>query len=915
MPMLGESEGTKGDATIAEIGRRRTFVRTVCLAIVLLLVQQPMLNAVRENAGSALDCAIPGRLSLLVDGIFIVAYVYAAYRAYKYVRFLRRPGWRGVAQFGLWFVWLAALLDVVEDIRLWRAFGAEAGACSGMSTGWFSWLMRGSWLVGVLVLAVSLLATSRYGQRKVLKNAVDPAPVTFERVRDEGPDAGRLVICCSGGGIRSASFCLGALQLLRERGLYDKASTVIGVSGGGYMAAAFHILRRNCDDPFGPGSPELARLRRQTRYLLQGGRAMFRAALSVLFGLIVNLLLIGIALRAIAWVLGWFLSDQGVLKAVGQEIRVDWLPGGSWQFLGLSVFLLVLGAVLFVLEKIWDRWARMPDPVRTTLTGVGGFALLAGTPVTLLLLGVPGGLYLLSKLPGTGDSDQPSLPKALLDLVDPTKQGLASFAALVVALLGLGRTVWNGLSVESKDPSESSLRGRLLAFARNKLAPWVGSTLIVFAAVVVLLRWTGGYATDRSYQQNWSVAWTMAAIAIAIKVLTDANRTSLHPFYRERLSRAFLVTRKGNGAAVSLDYSLRLRYSEWARPRESGPQLVVAAVANVADADFVPSQRGCVPFIFDPEQIGIVGDRSLPHGGRRSTADYEREADALQREVTVPAAMAISGAALSPLTGRVNSRTRPVRLLLAVLNARLGVWLPNPYWNTLRDGKASFPEPSTLWGRVRRYVGSVIDKPGPYRLLREAIGSPSLYDRRIYVTDGGHYDNLGLVEALRREPAQVIVIDASNDPEDRFNALGEAIATARMDHGIQIDLDPSPLVRGSKARADRAWAYGIATHPLKDAETVPCQTEIFFLKAVLAGHLGWDIEQYAAEHTDFPRRSTGDQFYSEWDFEAYRNLGFVLAESLIDNRRVKARLEDLPQPGNRPADDADQPALGDVVAL
>jgi hypothetical protein len=254
--------------------------------------------------------------------------------------------------------------------------------------------------------------------------------------------------------------------------------------------------------------------------------------------------------------------------------------------------------------------------------------------------------------------------------------------------------------------------------------------------------------------------------------------------------------------------------------------------------------------------------------------------------------MAISGAAVSPLTGRVNSRTRPVRLLLAVLNARLGVWLPNPYWNN--HDEDTFPEPVGFAAWVRRYVGSVIDKPGPYRLLREAIGSPSMYDRRIYVTDGGHYDNLGLVEALRREPAQVIVIDASNDPEDRFNALGEAIATARMDHGIRIDLDPAPMVRGQKARADRAWAYGIATHPLKEGREHPFKTEIFFLKAVLAGPLGWDIEQYAATHGDFPRRSTSDQFYDEWDFEAYRDLGYVLAESLTEHHRVKARLEDLP---------------------
>ena len=411
--MLGESEGTKGDATIEEIGRRRTFTSTLSLAVVLLVVQWPMVDAVGDNAHSALACSIPGRLSLLVDGLFICAYVYSAYRAYKYVRFLRRPGWQGIAAVGSWLVCIAAVLDIIEDIRLWDGFGAMSGACPGLSTGWFTWVMRGLWLAGALILAVSLFATSRFGQRKLFGNEPEHE-VTFKRVQDPGPDAGRLVICCSGGGIRSASFCLGALQLLRERGLYDKASTVIGVSGGGYMAAAFHVLRRTSADPFSPGSPELSRLRRQTRYLLQGGRAMFRAALSVLFGLIVNLLLIGIMLRAIAWVLGWFLYDQGVIaRGFTPEIHIDWRPNDSWWFLGLSVFLIVVSATMFVLEKVWDRWARMPDPVRRTLNTIGGVTLLYGTPVAVLLLGVPGGLYLLDKLPGES-ADQPSLPSALL---------------------------------------------------------------------------------------------------------------------------------------------------------------------------------------------------------------------------------------------------------------------------------------------------------------------------------------------------------------------------------------------------------------------------------------------------------------------------------------------------------------------
>jgi hypothetical protein len=901
--MLGESDGTRGAATIEQIGRRRTFTKTLQLAVTLAIVQVPMRLAVHDAAGSPLGCAVPGRLSILVDAMFAMAYVYAAYRAYKYVKFLNRQSWKQIAAVGSWLVFVAALLDVGEGLRLWRDFASAP--CADLSTGLLTWVMRSVWLAGALVLAVCLLASSGFGQRKWY-GVKQEAPATFRHAKRDDKDAGRLIITCSGGGIRSASFCLGALQSLRASGLYDKASTVIGVSGGGYMAAAFHVLRRSCADPFAPGSPELARLRRQTRYLLSGGRAMFRAALSVLFGLVVNLLLIGIVLRAIAWVLGWFLADRHVITP---DLQVDWRPNGSWSFLALSVCLLAVSALMFLIEKVWDRWARMPDLVRTILTTIGNVTLLYGVPVAVLLLGLPGGLYLLGKIPD-GSADQPSLPSLLLALVDPTKQGVASFSALVVVLIGLGRSVWNGLSVEGK--VATGLRARLLLFARTKLAPWAGSAIIVIAAIVVLLRWTGGYATDPAYQEDWHVALVLAAIALAIKVLTDANRTSLHSFYRERLSRAFLVKRQDNGAAAALDYHLRLRYSDWAKPADGGPQLVIAGVANVDDPDFVPTQRDCVPFVFDAAQIGIVGDRSLPDGGRRDTADYEREADVLKREVTVPAAMAISGAALSPLTGRVNARTRPVRLLLAVLNARLGVWLPNPYWNNRAE--PAFPEQHGFFAKVRRYVGSVIDKPGPYRLLHEAVGSPSMYERRIYVTDGGHYDNLGLVEALRRRPAQVIVIDASNDAEDRFTALAEAIATARMDHGIEVHIDPSPMIRASKPRADRAWVYGIATHPPEDKENgksaakaeegeggeggeggeeQPYRTEIFFVKAVLAGQLDWDLEQYATEHADFPRRTTGDQFYDEWDFEAYRSLGHTLTDSLTTNHRAHTRLYSL----------------------
>src|SRR5690606_6206522 len=184
--------------------------------------------------------------------------------------------------------------------------------------------------------------------------------------------------------------------------------------------------------------------------------------------------------------------------------------------------------------------------------------------------------------------------------------------------------------------------------------------------------------------------------------------------------------------------------------------------------------------------------------GMVRTAAYERRADYRRRDVTLPAAMAISGAAFSPLTGRDYFRTRPMRLLFAMVNARLGVWLPNPYWGTT-SRSASLAERSReaaerrgglahLWAWATSawaLIVSLADKPGPYRLFKEAFGTTSLYDRRLYITDGGHYDVLGLVEALRRRPERIIVIDASNDRQDAFTRVGMAIATAAMDPGVR----------------------------------------------------------------------------------------------------------------------------------
>jgi hypothetical protein len=870
--------------------------RCVRTATVLLALQVPMWWSVAHGRG---DCTVPMRLSLLVDLGFSAALVAGAVRLMAYFRASRpTPTCRRVGSAAALALALAGVLNVAEGVILWNRFAPpHPYACPSMVVSGLTplWVLLG--LAGGVAMTGAIITARRELTRGVgdpMREAVLRGPAG--NGRPAGTKRPGTIIACSGGGIRSASFCLGALQSLMTHGVYGEASAVVGVSGGGYMAAAFHLAGRSLRDgdepPFAQGTPELALLRRNTRYLLPRGVEIFRGVMSVLYGVAVNIVMIGVSLWGIAWVLGWYLHEYDVLGGPSEHLVFEpldaWVPD-AWVMVALAPWgAAVLGFLL--VEKVVDRFLQVGDTWRRGSRWLTKLLLVTGTATALLMLLVPLTLAWLE-----GNHDNP-VAAFFHDLVTPDTEtapgNVGMLAGLVAALGALGRMVATGLGAAD---SAGGMVSRVVATLRTKIAPWLGSLLILTAAYVALLRLTNNYATLARWREDWGMAVVLLGTVLAVRVLTDVNRTSLHHFYRERLATAYLVERENRRKATARGYRMPLAVSRFAGPdreKPCGPELVMAAVANAVDEEYVPTGRGCVPFIITAGRTGVIGDRSLPPGGTTPTRAYEAYADYDGRDLTLPAAMAISGAALSPLTGRASARTRPVRVLLTVLNARLGVWLPNPY----------APPPATiararleraaldaggvaatrgarlrvgLWETAARLV-SIGTKPGPYRLLREAFGRPSLYDRRLYVTDGGHYDNLGLLESLRRRPERIYVIDASNDAPGSFGALAEAIATARMDLGVEIEIDVSPLRPVEHGRPAQAWTVGRATYD--DAAVV---TDIVYLKAQLVPDLTWDVEHYARENKDFPRRSTGDQFYDEWDFEAYRELGSTLADRMI----------------------------------
>jgi hypothetical protein len=244
--------------------------------------------------------------------------------------------------------------------------------------------------------------------------------------------------------------------------------------------------------------------------------------------------------------------------------------------------------------------------------------------------------------------------------------------------------------------------------------------------------------------------------------------------------------------------------------------------------------------------------------------------------------MAISGAAANPNMGYNSSPS--VGFLMTLFNARLGWWLGNP--GPAGDATYHLSHPrSALWPFVAEMFG-LTDNEGKY----------------VYLSDGGHFENLALYEMVLRRCRLIVLSDAAADSKFQFNDLGNAVRKIRIDLGVPIDFDE---VRIFKAKPDKEdprageysyWAFGRIRYSRVDKMTTtdadgrtvvgeaPDGVLIYVKPTVYGDAEPRDVLQYKEAHEEFPHQSTGDQFFDEPQFESYRMLGWHIMNLICENR-------------------------------
>ena len=766
-------------------------------------------------------------------------------------------------------------------------------------------------------------------------------------------------LACSGGGIRSASFCLGVIQYLICHKLFSKIDYLSTVSGGGYIGSCVSALAKDdaenlklLTDKNGRHEPDaLNHIRNYSEYLRAGGfmrglripilfvEGVLRSILTffpmVILAVFITELFLEVVGRFSAEIQFFFPLLMGIVPLLTGFIlrpiikdRLGWLGRDRADERFVVYAVIALAAILSI--PLLHFLRNVVDYNATTLfTDIKEFAgnnanAIAITAAFLLAAFVLGYIKLRAKLililsslfapvllvlmylffciqavnspysydlsdntrsvidlPHTSDASQllnyynaasaeyiasdkaPDVdariaqqlhdylvPMLNKKYIDTTSCAVTSYSnsRIHFECPELRNSSWltteHNATIDVTIADELSMGFILRSLGAEQLAEYLNLKPNRKMLSVSQLQISSGYAEWWIYLLGLAV-WLYNFFCVSI------NRFSLHPFYRDRLSRTFLITPK-EGKLAHLD---QLKMSELNGSKSSAPYHLINTTLNLqGSANPQLRSRRSMPFILSKRFCGSDFTGYAP-----TTA-----VEAADKHFNFATAIAISAAAVSPNMGV--GTINPLRFLLTLLNMRLNYWLPNPGKFSKTKDKFTF--------RFR--------PPGLPYLMREACGTASEKTAYINCSDGGHLENLGVYELLKRQCKTIICIDAEADPTLTFAGLITLQRYAAIDFGINIKLDVA-AIRPVNGISSGNFAEGIIEYSNGEIG------RLLYLKLSFTGKEPEYLHYYKNANPLYPHESTSDQYFDETQFEVYRALGNFVAHSAAENLKTLLR--------------------------
>ena len=178
-----------------------------------------------------------------------------------------------------------------------------------------------------------------------------------------------------------------------------------------------------------------------------------------------------------------------------------------------------------------------------------------------------------------------------------------------------------------------------------------------------------------------------------------------------------------------------------------------------------------------------------------------------------------------------------------------------------------------------------------YQLL-EVFSLTDSTRRLVNISDGGHIENLGVYELLRRRCRLIIALDATGDGQYQFDDLRNLVIRARQELGVTITFRQAPeeYIRPASSNGFSRSQFVIADIgmlPGAPGEGAGAYRGLLvYVKSSLRAQRRWktlDSESFAYKtyHPAFPHESTANQFFDRAQWEAYYHLGRFMAGDLL----------------------------------
>lgn len=434
-----------------------------------------------------------------------------------------------------------------------------------------------------------------------------------------------------------------------------------------------------------------------------------------------------------------------------------------------------------------------------------------------------------------------------------------------------------------------SLAGQIAATV-GAIAYLYMTLVIAYSLAALLLNATDLKWSDNANTQQFAVnaihigLLGSIALAVAIGMIANINYVGLHRYYRDRLMEAFMPTDKAV-SNMKVAYSAMADKLSIADLKDSSKVLpgtpsfvprpfpiINSNVIMINDADHMVATRGGDNFTITPLFIGSSVT------GWQDTANYINK----NGPFTLASAMAASGAAANASAGYIGTgiTMNPlVSSVMSLLNIRLGLWVGNPLYQkagTIRS-IPTFLNP----GLVAGILGQAHDRKSKF----------------IELTDGGHFENLGLYELVRRKLGLILIVDGEADPTISLQALVSATRRVEQDFHASLTffpgLGPERLIMYPSAGYPAGVRY--AKSPFIVGELIyddGTEGTLILVKATVIKEMDFTTSGYLASNPDFPHQSTVDQFFNPDQFDAYRYLGYESGLQAVEKLQLVKTISD-----------------------